>query len=96
MLRGACWDQVLLTRETASQDVAQLVADIGGQLGIWIGLSFVAIVELLELAWRVANRAVIVRLRDKRHRRRRYCTPAAQSASAAAAGHDGETEPVNV
>ena len=51
---------MLVTRETAGYDLAQLVADIGGQLGIWIGLSFVAIVELLELAWRVANRALVV------------------------------------
>jgi len=57
MFRGACWAQVLLTTESVGMDVAQLVSDIGGQLGIWIGLSFVAIVELLELACRVANRA---------------------------------------
>ena len=78
-------DQVLLTRETAGYDLAQLVSDIGGQLGIWIGLSFIALVELLELAWKVANRAVVVRLEAKRHRRRRNCDFAAADAASTAA-----------
>ena len=95
MLRGACWDQVLLTRETASLDLSQLVSDIGGQLGIWIGLSFVAVVELLELAWRVANTAFVVRLRAFRRRRRRRCLSVSESASAADAAADGPA-PVDI
>ena len=73
-----------MTRESVSYDLAQLVSDIGGQLGIWIGLSFIAIVELLELAWRIVNRAVIIKFEARRRRRRRRCDSAAEFASAAA------------
>jgi len=83
LLAGARWLQVILTRETVGYDVTQLIADIGGQLGIWIGLSFVAIVELLELAWKVVNRAAVVRLEARRQRRRRRCRSVAESASSA-------------
>jgi len=87
---------VLLTRETAGYDLARLVSDIGGQLGIWIGLSFIAIVELFELAWKVMHRAVVVRLeaRTQRRRRRRRSSPAAESASTVADVCPADVAPV--
>jgi hypothetical protein len=40
---------VFLTKEEPAMTATQLVSDIGGQLGIWIGVSVLTIAEVLEI-----------------------------------------------
>ncbi len=40
---------VLKTLESEDYTVVQLLSDIGGQLGLWIGVSVITVVEILEL-----------------------------------------------
>ena len=40
---------VLKTEETADYTESQLLSDIGGQLGLWVGISVITLAEVLEL-----------------------------------------------
>lgn len=42
---------VVVTQETADYDPNQLVSDIGGQLGIWVGISVITLSEVIELGY---------------------------------------------
>ena len=42
---------VIVTQETADYDPNQLVSDIGGQLGIWVGISVITLSEVVELGY---------------------------------------------
>jgi len=42
---------VVVTQETADYDANQLVSDIGGQLGIWVGISVITLSEVVELGY---------------------------------------------
>ena len=42
---------VVVTHETADYDPNQLVSDIGGQLGIWVGISVITLSEVVELVY---------------------------------------------
>jgi hypothetical protein len=61
--------EVLETRETPEYDTAQLISDIGGQLGVWIGLSLITVAEVVELVGQVVNRSLLTKCRRLRHRR---------------------------
>ena len=43
--------KIMKTVETPVMSATQLVSEIGGQLGIWIGFSVVTMSEVLELAF---------------------------------------------
>jgi len=55
---------VIKTTESPDYDMIRLVSDIGGQLGLWIGVSVITLVEVVQLA------ALIVRVLTTRRRRR--------------------------
>lgn len=40
---------VLTTEESADYTLNQLLSDIGGQLGLWIGTSVITLTEVVEL-----------------------------------------------
>ena len=40
---------VFLTTEEPAMTVTDLISDIGGQLGVWIGVSVLTIAEVLEI-----------------------------------------------
>ena len=40
---------VLQTEESADYTSSQLLSDIGGQLGLWVGISVITLAEVLEL-----------------------------------------------
>jgi len=42
---------VVVTQETPDYDPNQLVSDIGGQLGIWVGISVITLSEVVELGY---------------------------------------------
>ncbi len=46
---------VLKTVESEDYTVVQLLSDIGGQLGLWVGVSIITIVEILELIANVGH-----------------------------------------
>jgi hypothetical protein len=48
--------KVIVTRESKDYDMSQLISDIGGQLGVWIGLSVITAAELVELIIQVVER----------------------------------------
>ena len=55
---------VIKTTESPDYDIIRLVSDIGGQLGLWIGVSVITLVEVLQLV------ALVVRVLTARRRRR--------------------------
>ena len=64
---------VIKTTESPDYDIIRLISDIGGQLGLWIGVSVITLVEVLQLA------ALIIRVLTARRRRR--LRPAAKARS---------------
>ena len=54
---------VLKTVETEDYQQSQLLSDIGGQLGLWVGISVITLAEILELCLNVFQYLI------KRHRR---------------------------
>ena len=56
--------QMVEMKETPEYPGTNLVADIGGQLGIWVGMSVITISEVLTLAWQLFR---YVACRRQRH-----------------------------
>lgn len=52
-------NNVIITQESPDYELSQLVSDIGGQLGLWIGISVITITEMLELFWLIVRQFVI-------------------------------------
>jgi len=48
--------KVIVTRESEDYGISQLVSDIGGQLGVWIGLSVITAAEVVELIIQIIQR----------------------------------------
>ena len=46
-------DELQVTSETADYTIYQLVSDIGGQLGLWIGMSVITVTEIIDLLARL-------------------------------------------
>jgi len=44
---------VITTTESPDYDLVRLVSDLGGQLGLWIGVSVITLVEVLQLCFDV-------------------------------------------
>ena len=42
-------NNMVVTEEVADYEPAQLIADIGGQLGVWVGVSVITLCETLAL-----------------------------------------------
>jgi hypothetical protein len=57
---------VVVTTESEDYDISTLVSDVGGQLGVWIGLSVITAAEVVELVIMVAGRSVQRRQQHKR------------------------------
>jgi len=70
---------VIKTTESPDYDIIRLISDIGGQLGLWIGVSVITLVEVLQLA------ALIVRVLTARRRRR--LRPSAKTCTARSHTH---------
>jgi len=66
---------VIKTTESPDYDLIRLVSDIGGQLGLWIGVSVITLVEVVQLV------AVIVRVLAVRRRLRSKPSSKARSYS---------------
>lgn len=49
-------NNVIITQESPDYELNQLVSDIGGQLGLWIGISVITIAEMPELFWLLVRR----------------------------------------
>ena len=62
--------KVIVTTESEDYDISQLVSDIGGQLGVWIGLSVITAAEVVELVIMIAGRCT----KRKRQRYRQRST----------------------
>lgn len=52
-------NNVIITQESPDYELSQLVSDIGGQLGLWIGISVITITEMLELLWLLMRRILV-------------------------------------
>lgn len=46
---------VVTTTEAPDYDLVRLVSDLGGQLGLWIGVSVITLVEVLQLGFDVVR-----------------------------------------
>ena len=46
---------VIITHEKEDYTSTQLLSDIGGQLGLWVGISIITLAEALELVWDVCR-----------------------------------------
>ena len=79
---------VVVTQETADFDPNQLVSDIGGQLGIWVGISVITLSEVVELVYLLFCHIVRtwrhVPLATRVHRGRRNSAPTTTSTNASA------------
>jgi len=47
-----------------SPQIEDLLADLGGQAGLWLGVSVIAIFELIELVYDVISVAALRRIRN--------------------------------
>jgi hypothetical protein len=54
---------VIVTQETADYELNQLVSDIGGQLGIWVGMSVLTLSEVVELFYLLLRHFLMSRIR---------------------------------
>lgn len=52
---------VIITQEMEDYTTTQLVSDIGGQLGLWVGISIITLAEVLELFWNTISMLFSVR-----------------------------------
>ena len=67
-------NQAIQTRESPEYEPSHLVSDIGGQLGVWIGISIITLMEVIELFMVLIGRRVCCRLRPSRNSRWRFCS----------------------
>ena len=58
---------VIITHEKEDYTSTQLLSDIGGQLGLWVGISIITLAEALELIWDLC-RYVLTARRPAPHR----------------------------
>ena len=49
------------TVETLLYTRTQLISEIGGQLGVWIGVSFITLIEVIELVIELCNKCIVRR-----------------------------------
>ena len=71
MFNILCSAQVIVTKEGEEYDLSSLISDIGGQLGVWIGLSVITAAEVVELIAMLTGRATNRKRRERKRRRRR-------------------------
>jgi len=65
-----------VTKESEDYDISQLVSDIGGQLGVWIGLSVITAAEVVELVIIIAGRCTKGKRQRHRQQSMKKSTPA--------------------
>ena len=55
------------TVETLLYTPTQLISEIGGQFGVWIGVSFITLIEVVELVIELCNKCIIGRKGELDH-----------------------------
>ena len=78
---------VVVTREAPDFEFSQLVSDIGGQLGVWVGMSVVTLSEVIELIYLLLYHFLASRRR--RHSRDPPMTSVESLTSSRTSGFDG-------
>ena len=58
-------EEVTKTIETPAMIVSQLLSEIGGQLGVWIGVSIITFAEVIELLVVVGRRLMEKKRKDE-------------------------------
>ena len=58
-------DDMIVTKENPGYTFVQLLSDIGGQLGLWIGMSVVTVFELLDLLYEF-SKTICTKCRNKK------------------------------
>lgn len=62
-------NSILTTEEVPDYEFDELVSDIGGQLGIWIGVSFLTMTEVFEMIFNICHDSLSRRCRRSEHQK---------------------------